>query len=51
LVGAFLNLSRGLAIEHRDPFDRMLIAQAILEDLWLVTNESVFDATGVRRYW
>jgi PIN domain nuclease of toxin-antitoxin system len=40
-----------LDIDHRDPFDRMLIAQAQAEDLWLVSNESIFDAAGVRRYW
>jgi PIN domain nuclease of toxin-antitoxin system len=37
--------------EHRDPFDRMLIAQAQLEDLTLVSNDSVFDAYGVSRLW
>lgn len=36
---------------HRDPFDRMLIAQAQHEDLGLVSNERVFDAYGVRRVW
>lgn len=36
---------------HRDPFDRMLIAQAILDDLVLVSNERAFDAYGVRRLW
>ena len=36
---------------HRDPFDRMLVAQAILEDLFLVSNEQAFDAYGVRRLW
>jgi len=36
---------------HRDPFDRMLIAQAQGEDLALVSNERVFDAYGVRRVW
>lgn len=36
---------------HQDPFDRMLIAQAILEDLILVSNEQAFDAYGVRRLW
>jgi PIN domain nuclease of toxin-antitoxin system len=36
---------------HRDPFDRMLIAQAMLDDLVLVSNESAFDAYGVRRLW
>jgi PIN domain nuclease of toxin-antitoxin system len=36
---------------HRDPFDRMLIAQAMIEDLVLVSNEAAFDAYGVRRLW
>lgn len=36
---------------HRDPFDRMPIAQAILADLVLVSNETVFDRYGVRRLW
>jgi PIN domain nuclease of toxin-antitoxin system len=40
-----------LRLEHRDPFDRMLIAQALSEDLLLVSNESVFESAGVRRYW
>jgi PIN domain nuclease of toxin-antitoxin system len=37
--------------DHRDPFDRMLIAQARSEDLILVSNEKVFDAFGVGRLW
>ncbi len=44
-------LAGQLPIAHRDPFDRMLIAQAQTEDMWLVSNEAAFDATGVRRYW
>jgi PIN domain nuclease of toxin-antitoxin system len=40
-----------LRIAHRDPFDRMLIAQAQTEDMWLVSNENAFDSMGVRRYW
>ena len=40
-----------LRIAHRDPFDRMLIAQAQTEDMWLVSNEDAFDSMGVRRYW
>jgi PIN domain nuclease of toxin-antitoxin system len=35
---------------HRDPFDRMLIAQALLNDLVLISNEGAF-AYGVRRLW
>ena len=37
--------------DHRDPFDRMLIAQARSEDLILVSNEELFDAFGVTRLW
>lgn len=40
-----------LALDHRDPFDRMLIAQALVENLTLVSNERLFDRTGVRRLW
>ena len=40
-----------LRIDHRDPFDRMLIAQAQMEDLPLVTNEEIFDAFAVTRIW
>ena len=36
---------------HRDPFDRMLIAHVVIEDLTLVSNEPIFDAYGVRRLW
>lgn len=36
---------------HKDPFDRMLIAQAMLEGMALVSNETHFDAYGVRRLW
>jgi len=36
---------------HRDPFDRMLIAQALIENLTLVSNERAFDAYAVNRLW
>lgn len=37
--------------DHRDPFDRMLIAQAQLEDVPIISNETVFDGYGVTRLW
>jgi PIN domain nuclease of toxin-antitoxin system len=40
-----------LAGEHKDPFDRMLIAQALEEDLTIISNEAAFDGFGVRRLW
>ena len=36
---------------HKDPFDRMLIAQAMLDNMVLVSNEQPFDKYGVRRLW
>jgi PIN domain nuclease of toxin-antitoxin system len=40
-----------LAGEHRDPFDRMLIAQTQLEDVSIVSDDHVFDDYRVRRLW
>ena len=36
---------------HRDPFDRMLAAQSQLDDIPIVSNDSVFDTFGVGRVW
>ena len=36
---------------HRDPFDRVLVAQAREERVALVSNDTVFDEYGVARYW
>lgn len=36
---------------HRDPFDRMLIAQALIENMTLVSSERAFDAYGISRLW
>lgn len=38
-------------IAHKDPFDRLLIAQAQAEDMVLVSNESLFDGFAVKRLW
>ncbi len=37
--------------EHRDPFDRMLIAQAQMENLKIISNDRVFDEYHVQRVW
>ncbi|MCY4254792.1 MAG: type II toxin-antitoxin system VapC family toxin [Gammaproteobacteria bacterium] len=36
---------------HRDPFDRILIAQSLARNLVLVSNESLFDRYGIHRLW
>lgn len=40
-----------LPLHHRDPFDRMLIAQALSEGLMMVGNDGAFDSYGVSRIW
>jgi PIN domain nuclease of toxin-antitoxin system len=36
---------------HRDPFDRLLIAQAAEEDLSFISRHAVVQRYGVRRIW
>ena len=38
-----------MKIDHKDPFDRLLIAQAQAEDMVLVSNEVLFDDFAVNR--
>jgi PIN domain nuclease of toxin-antitoxin system len=45
------DLAGALVGTHRDPFDRMLIAQSLNHELALVSNETVFDEFGVTRMW
>ena len=40
-----------LAAHHGDPFDRLLIAQALEEDLPVVTADPIFRKYGVKRIW
>lgn len=55
---AMLNLSfhhmgrvSRLPFHHRDPFDRVLVAQAQIEDLTLLSRDPSLDAYGVSRIW
>ena len=36
---------------HKDPFDRLLVAQAFAEELTIVSRDDIFDLYGVRRLW
>jgi PIN domain nuclease of toxin-antitoxin system len=40
-----------LPYHHRDPFDRLLIAQTLCEEFSIVSNEAIFDHYGVHRIW
>ncbi len=51
-----VRLAHVLAVEalpfhHRDPFDRLLVAQASIEKLPLLTGDPDFDAYSVERIW
>ena len=41
----------GLPMHHRDPFDRLLMAQALEDSLTLVSNKRLFDSFGVSHLW
>jgi PIN domain nuclease of toxin-antitoxin system len=40
-----------LPYHHKDPFDRMLIAQSIVEQVAIVSSDRAFDAYSVQRLW
>lgn len=40
-----------LAFHHRDPFDRLLVAQSLFEGAPIVSANAIFDAYGVTRIW
>ena len=51
-----LTIENGVALarlpfHHRDPFDRMIIAQSLVENLPILSNDGAFDAYGVKRIW
>ncbi|NCP16743.1 type II toxin-antitoxin system VapC family toxin [bacterium] len=44
-------LIASMPFHHRDPFDRLIAAQARIEQMTLVSVDDVFDAYGVTRLW
>ncbi len=40
-----------LASQHRDPFDRVLAAQSLAEDIPIISTDAQLDSFGVRRLW
>ncbi len=48
---AHLGIVSTLPLHHRDPFDRLLIAQARVEQLSIVSADTAFDAYSVARLW
>lgn len=46
-----LNVISTLNFHHRDPFDRLLIAQAMTESLPVVSADAAFDLYSIKRLW
>jgi PIN domain nuclease of toxin-antitoxin system len=46
-----LQALEALPLHHRDPFDRLLIAQSIAEDMPVATNDDAFALYGVKTLW
>jgi len=40
-----------LTLHHKDPFDRLIIAQAIVEKIAIVSSDTLFDSYPVTRLW
>jgi PIN domain nuclease of toxin-antitoxin system len=40
-----------LPAHHKDPFDRLIIAQALVEGFPVASADAVFDAYGITRIW
>jgi PIN domain nuclease of toxin-antitoxin system len=41
----------GLPLHHRDPFDRLLVVQALVESAVLVSADPLLDPYGISRIW
>ena len=46
-----MQLAGSLPGIHKDPFDRILVAQAILTDMQIVSRDAILSAYGVARLW
>jgi PIN domain nuclease of toxin-antitoxin system len=44
-------LVAALPFHHRDPFDRLLVAQSIKEQMAIVSADTALDAYGITRLW
>jgi PIN domain nuclease of toxin-antitoxin system len=40
-----------LPFYHRDPFDRMIVAQSLIENFPILSNDTALDAYGIKRIW
>jgi PIN domain nuclease of toxin-antitoxin system len=47
----YADLQTSLPMHHRDPFDRLLIAQALVDDIPIASADVTLDLYGVKRLW
>ncbi len=40
-----------LPFHHRDPFDRLMISQSLIERIPIISKDTVFDDYGIKRFW
>ena len=48
---AHIKVVATLPLHHRDPFDRLLIAQAMVKQIPILSADSAFDAYSIQRLW
>ena len=48
---SYLNVVANLPLHHRDPFDRLIIAQAMVEQIPVVGTDEIFDSYLIQRLW
>lgn len=41
----------GLQFFHRDPFDRLIVAQSVVENIPIITKDNIFEKYGVESIW
>lgn len=51
LTVEYAGTQAGLPYHHRDPFDRLIIAQALVEKVPVIGADSIFEEYGVSRIW
>ncbi len=48
---AHIDIIASLPLHHRDPFDRLIIAQAIVENIPILSADTIFDSYPIQRWW
>lgn len=48
---AYTGIVATLPFHHRDPFDRLIIAQSKVEDIPIIGKDAIFDDYGIKRLW